>query len=64
MQAVIMPLFFQVTALVILPMTLKMWGLSAGFIFGGFFVFLIMSKAGQMLLEREEEARNKEVVKM
>ena len=45
---------FQITAFVVIPMTINRGILCACLIIGGFIFFLIVSKVGQKLLEREE----------
>jgi len=51
-----------VTALVVLPITMELGVLSGCLLFGGFVLFFLMSKAGQILLQHQEN--NREELKM
>ena len=49
-----------VTAFVVIPITLQLGIMSGCLLLGGFLIFLLMSKAGQRLLEQEEERQREE----
>ena len=46
---------FQITALIVIPITLNRGILCGSLIFGGFIFFFLVSKAGQMLMQNYEE---------
>ena len=46
---------FQITALIVIPITLNRGILCGSLIFGGFVFFFLVSKAGQMLMQKYEE---------
>ena len=49
-----------VTAFVVIPITLHLGIMSGCLLVGGFLIFLLMSKAGQRLLEHEEQKQKEE----
>ena len=49
-----------VTALVVIPITVHLGIMCGCLLFGGFLIFLLMSKAGQRLLEQEEQRQREE----
>jgi len=49
-----------VTAFVVIPITLQLGIMSGCLLLGGFLIFLLMSKAGQRLLEQEEQRQREE----
>ena len=51
-----------VTAFVVIPITLHLGIMSGCLLLGGFLIFLLMSKAGQRLLEQEEQRQREEEV--